>query len=281
MSNIDIKTVEGFGYEWSTFDQSQADQKELNTLFDSYFSLFPWSELDAKKSVGADFGCGSGRWSKFMAPKVGHMHLVDASLEALEVAKTNLAHLNNVSFHHGSIEEFTVADHSLDFAFSLGVLHHLPDTLQAMRDISKKLKEGAPFLVYLYYRFDNQPMWYQGLWRMSDFLRRRISKLPFPLRKLVSFFFAAFIYFPLAKLAKLIEALGLSVKSFPLSFYRNRSFYVMRTDAFDRMSTKLEKRYTRSEIAEMLELSDFEKVEFSSSTPYWCAIARKKKSHVG
>ncbi len=83
------------------------------------------------------------------AERVGHVHLLDASAPALSVAKQNLAGVGNVTFHLGSVSEIPLPDESLDFAYSLGVLHHVPDTLGALQHIASKLKPGAPFLVYL------------------------------------------------------------------------------------------------------------------------------------
>jgi SAM-dependent methyltransferase len=91
-------------------------------------------------SVGLDVGCGSGRWSVMVAPKVGHLHLLDASADALAVARQNLAEATNVSFHLASVGNIPLDDNSLDFAFSLGVLHHVPDTAAAIRAIATKLK---------------------------------------------------------------------------------------------------------------------------------------------
>ena len=44
-SNIDKQTVEGFGDEWERFDQQSLSKKELQEIFDSYFSIFPWNNL--------------------------------------------------------------------------------------------------------------------------------------------------------------------------------------------------------------------------------------------
>jgi hypothetical protein len=52
--------------------------------------------------------------------------------------------------------------------------------------------------------------------------------------------------------------LGLLQRSWPLAFYRRRSFYVMRTDAFDRFCTRLEQRFTRMQITDMLRAADFD-----------------------
>src|SRR5271169_5493447 len=84
MSNLDHAVVEGFGQEWSRFDQSGIAQAELQALFNEYFSVFPWADLPPG-AVGFDLGCGSGRWAQFVAPRVGQLHCIDASSAALEV----------------------------------------------------------------------------------------------------------------------------------------------------------------------------------------------------
>ena len=40
-----------------------------------------------------------------------------------------------------------------------------------LKECIKKLKKNAPFLLYLYYRFDNKPLWYKILWTTLDILR--------------------------------------------------------------------------------------------------------------
>ena len=129
-------------------------------------------------AVGIDVGCGSGRWAQLVAPRVGHLHVLDASAAALEVARENLQGLANISFHHATIDAIPLPDRSLDFAYSLGVLHHIPDTARGIGDIGRKLKPGAPFLVYLYYAFENRPAWFRAIWRASDGMRRIVSRLP-------------------------------------------------------------------------------------------------------
>ena len=50
----------------------------------------------------------------------------------------------------------------------------------------------------------------------------------------------------------------------------------MMTDSLDRFGTKLEKRYTKSEIESMLLKAGFKDIKFSDSPPYWVAIAWKR-----
>ena len=272
--NIDAKTVAGFGDEWQRFDQSALDPEEQQVLFERYFNIFPWSNLPAN-ATGFDMGCGSGRWAAHVAPRVGHLLCIDPSDRALEVARRNLTGLDNCEFVQAGVDAAPVEAGSMDFGYALGVLHHIPDTAAALRSCTDKLKPGAPFLLYLYYAFDNRPAWFRGLWRLSDGLRRLISKLPFGFRSLVAQLIAGLVYFPVARLAAGAERLGLPVENIPLAAYRGSSFYTMRTDALDRFGTRLEQRFTRGEIKQMMAAAGLENITFSAEVPYWCAVGYK------
>jgi ubiquinone/menaquinone biosynthesis C-methylase UbiE len=273
--NLDEATIKGFGEEWQRFDQAKLPDKEKLEIFDNYFKIFPWHLLPVTGGIGMDVGCGSGRWAEVVAPKVQKLYLLDASQNALSVAKNKLKN-PNIEFICKAINDDMFAENSLDFAYSLGVLHHLPDTEDALSAIYKILKPGAPFLVYLYYKFDNRPCYFKLLWRMSEGLRYLISRSPFFVRSLISEVIAYTIYWPLARTALLLEKLGKLPNAWPLSFYRNKSLYTMRTDALDRFGTRLEKRFSKREIEAMLQNVGFEGVVFSDAAPYWCALAFKK-----
>lgn len=272
--NVDTKVVAGFGDEWSRFDQSALSKDELGKMFDNYFNIFPWEKIE-RDAEGFDLGCGSGRWAKVVAPRVGKFHLIDASDDALEVAKRNLRNADNCEFHLASVEEMPLANESCDFGYSLGVLHHVPDTEAGLQTCVSKLKRGAPFLLYLYYRFDNRPRWFRTIWKASDVIRRFVSKMPHSLRFGISQIFAATVYFPLARFALILEKLGFNVENFPLSQYRHNSFYTMRTDALDRFGTRLERRFTKQEMHEMMERTGLENITFSE-TSFWTAVGYKK-----
>src|SRR5262245_32953935 len=253
-TNVDSRVAKGFGQEWSTFrqDETSLSHAQREAIFEGYFRIFPWELLPPGGGIGADIGCGTGRWAMMAASRAAHLHLIDVSPEALAIARENLAGCRNVSFHESSVAEIPLADRSLDFAFSLGVLHHVPDTPSAIDAIAGKLQPGAPFLIYLYYAFDKRPLWYRTVWRASNLARVIVSRLPHRLRIVVSETIAATIYWPLARLAGLLRRFGIKCESLPLAWYADKTFYVMRTDAYDRFCTRLEKRFTRDQIEQML-----------------------------
>jgi SAM-dependent methyltransferase len=276
IENADRPTVEGFGREWSTFTQSDKEfsAEERQRIFDGYFSIFPWQVLPPN-AAGADIGCGSGRWATLVAPRVGTLHAVDASPDALAVARQNLGSLAHVRFHQASVSALPFADGELDFAYSLGVLHHVPDTAAAIRAVATKLKTGSPFLIYLYYALDNRSAPFRAVWMASNAVRMVLSRVPYALQIIATTIIAAAVYWPLARIAGLLERFGAMPRSWPLAFYRRHSFYVMRTDAFDRFCTRLEQRFTRVQIGDMLRAAGFTDIKFSENEPYWVAVAVK------
>ena len=270
MKNKHQNTIDGFGDEWERFDQSGMADSDSSYIFQSYFSIFPWENLP-KNAVGFDLGCGSGRWAKLVAPRVGKLHCIDPSV-AIEVARKNLSLQLNCEFHSAGVDDIPVPDHSMDFGYSLGVLHHIPDTYAALAACVAKLKPNAPFLLYLYYAFDNRPPWFRLIWQMSELIRGLVSRMPHGLRYVMSQIIAVLIYWPLARTAKVAEFFGFNPKNYPLAIYRNRGFYVMRTDALDRFGTRLEQRFSRVEIQQMMEAAGLERIVFSEKMPFWCAV---------
>ena len=274
MKNLDKKTVESFSDQWVRYDQSGMDNNEALRIFNNYFSIFPWKKLK-KSAEGFDMGCGTGRWAQFVAPKVGKLHCIDPS-QSIQVAKKKIKKYKNIKYHNKSLDSSGLKNNSQDFGYLLGVLHYVPDAKAAINSCVKLLKPGAPILLYIYYSLDNRPIWFRYLWNLSNLLRLVISRMPKFINFLICDIIALFIYFPLAKISKFFDNIGFKFENFPLYFYRNLSFYVMRTDSRDRFGTPLEKRYSKKEIYEMMKKAGLEKIKFKNSVPFWTVIGHKK-----
>ena len=272
---LDTEVVKDFGKEWKEFNQRNIDTNELKKLFDKYFRIFPFNKLN-KKSTGFDLGCGSGRWAKFIAPKVKKINCIDPSKLAIRVAKTNLANFKNIEYINKKISNKILKDSSQDFGYCLGVLHHTSETKKGLDFCNRILKKDAPFLIYLYYNFDNRSIFYKLIWKFSNLIRLVVSQLPFKIKKIVTNLIALFVYFPLSKFSYYLDKLGFNTFSIPLSYYKGKSFYTLRTDSLDRFGTKLEKRFSKKEIHNLLLLSGFKDIKFSNKMPFWVAICKKK-----
>ena len=181
----------------------------------------------------------------------------------------------NISYHNASADTVDLPAESQDFGYSLGVLHHVPDTDAAIASCVRLLKPGAPLLLYLYYKLENRPWWFRVIWGASDLIRKLVILLPPRLKHIVTDCIAALVYFPLARGSRIINYLGFNVYNIPLSYYKDNTFYTMRTDARDRFGTPLEKRFSKDEMRESMERSGLERIIFSDSAPFWCAVGFK------
>jgi SAM-dependent methyltransferase len=269
--NLDRGVVEGFGREWSRFDQSRRSEADLRATFESCFRIFPWERLP-ENAAGFDLGCGSGRWARFVAGRVGSLLCIDASREALAVARRNLDCCVNVGFLQASAGSLSLAARTFDFGYSLGVLHHVPSPALGLADAVRLLKPGAPLLLYLYYALDNRPWWYRALWRLSNAGRVGVSALPTGPRHAVSELIALTVYWPLSRTAWVAQRLGLDCRRVPLAAYRDKPLYVLRTDALDRFGTRIEHRFSRDQVVALMESCGLERVSISAHAPYWCAV---------
>jgi SAM-dependent methyltransferase len=267
------KTVESFGDEWQRFRCQ--DPSEFHIASNEYFDVLDFGSLNAGMKA-IDVGCGTGRWSRVLAPHVGIMYGIDPS-SALDVAKENCAALTNFVPVSAVAENLPFDSKSVDFAMSLGVLHHIEDTEKALSEIYRVLRDGGRFLFYFYYNLDNRPIWYKSLFLLSNIVRLFISSLPSTIKNLVCELIAILVYYPLVKIAGFVAFIfgNKIAQNMPLAYYCNKSFYIMRTDCRDRFGTPLEKRYSKKQLQDLLTKAGFSSITFSNSQPYWHGIAIK------
>jgi SAM-dependent methyltransferase len=273
--NIDWETVDSFGSEWEKFHAF--DDTELDLIGADYFDLAD-STILTPASVVLDVGCGSGRWSRYLADRVKFIEAIDPSHSVI-TANLYLKDKENIRVTQASVNNIPFADKQFDFVYSLGVLHHLPDTQQAIGNCIQKLKPGGWLLIYLYYALDNRGILYRILFRISTFFRLIICRLPQPIKKFICDLIAGLIYFPLARFSLLLSrftSLRSFSKSVPLSYYSKTSFHIMRNDALDRFGTPLEKRFKKTEIEQILTNWDLTNIRFSDKAPFWHVIAQRK-----
>lgn len=274
-NNIDEVTVRSFGEEWKAFHQF--DDKELNRIGDEYFDIVT-PEMYGKDKIAADFGCGTGRWTKYFSNKIGTIAAIDPS-EAIFSAAALLEKTDNVQLYKASIDNLPFNDNYFDFGFSLGVLHHIPDTRQAMNACVNKVKPGGYFLVYLYYNFDNRGKLFKFIYWLSNLIRLIVCRLPGKLKRFFCDILAVLLYMPFVGLCRLFRMLGVPEKfrqKIPLQIYEKASFYIIRNDALDRFGTPLEQRFTKKEITAMMEGAGLTDIIFSPYAPYWHAVGKKK-----
>jgi SAM-dependent methyltransferase len=274
----DNNVIRDFGDEWERFNF--LDENKLQSLkeqFDRYMAPLPEELRKQDNLIIADFGAGTGRWSHFLRDFAAKIYVVEPAEKAFKVLTSRFRDDSKVVLLHESVESNQIPEKSLDLAVSLGVLHHIADSQGTIQKVAEKIKPGGTFLGYLYYALENKPFSYRAIWRLSDSIRKVISKLPKKFKLALADFIALTIYLPLATISRILERFGISVDSVPLHHYKDLSFHVMRNDALDRFGTTLEQRFTQTEIVQMLISAGFtqKSIRFSSEEPFWTFSANK------
>ena len=276
--NVDQEVIISFGHEWEVFDYAETETDDaLNAQFLAYSSPIELGQFNSNASVAADFGAGSGRWTSRLLPYFSTVYSLEPSEGASKVLKNKFASEVRVKILQETVGANSIPSKSLDLAMSLGVLHHIPDTGLAIRDISSKIKSGGYFLCYLYYKLENKPFFYRGLFWASNSLRWVISRMPYAMRRLIARLIAGAIYLPLARTSKVLRIRGKDVSNFPLHHYADMPFVMLQNDALDRFGTRLEQRFSKKDIIEMLDIAGFDlsTLTFSEREPFWTFAVQK------
>ena len=276
--NLDQQVIDSFGHEWSAFDYAESETDDaLDSQFLAYCTPIDLTKFNSKSSVAADFGAGSGRWASRLLPHFSLVYALEPSDGANKVLKNKFSKESRMTILQETVGANSIPAGSLDLAMSLGVLHHIPDTGLAIRDLASKIKSGGTFLCYLYYKLENKPVFYRGLFWASNSLRWLISRLPYAMRRLIAKIIAGAVYLPLARTSKLLGNKGKDVSNFPLHHYANMPFVMLQNDALDRFGTRLEQRFSKKEITEMLDNAGFDlsTLKFSDVEPFWTFSIKK------
>ncbi len=276
--NLDQGVIDSFGHEWATFNYGETDTSEaLDAQFRAYCTPLDLDQFDPKNSIAADFGAGSGRWAARLIPYFSLVYALEPSGGASKVLQNKFSDEAKIKVLQETVGANSIPQESLDLAVSLGVLHHIPDTGLAIKDVSLRIKPGGMFLCYLYYNLENKPFFYKLIFKFVNAVRQIISLLPQRIKRIVCSSIAAIIYWPLARFSKLMNKIGMNTSNIPLHHYANMPFVMLANDALDRFGTSLEQRFSKSEIREMLALAGFDTstLRFSELEPFWTFSVKK------
>jgi SAM-dependent methyltransferase len=178
------ETAENFGAQWLAFDH--VAQHHERQFLDWIAPVTPQFICD---KVVLEGGCGKGRHTRLIG-EWGARDVIGIDLsEAVEAAFRNTRDLPNVHIIQADIYRLPLK-RCFDYAFSVGVLHHLPDPRLGFDSLIKHVKPGGAVSAWVYGRENNG--W---IVRFINPLREHItSKLPPRLLYFLSYLPATVLY---------------------------------------------------------------------------------------
>ena len=226
-NDLHQKVIEDFGNEWQSFDQSSLSRSELAGQFKRYFNTEHFAQLKREQVLKIiDFGAGSGRWTSLILEEFPESLItaVEPS-EAVNVLHKRFSKMENVTIEKISFEELEESNielESFDVVYCFGVLHHTSDIKENFRKLVGLAKKNGVIFCYIYYDLEFRPFWYRTIWKLSNYPRSVISRLPFFAKNIICELIALTVYFPIVKIGKLFPK---NIQhNLPLFGYFDRSF---------------------------------------------------------
>jgi SAM-dependent methyltransferase len=166
--------AESFGDEWHRFRTVQVDSANGSRDSAEGFALKTGlGPPDFRGRLILDAGVGAGRYAEVAAGWGAEVVGVDLT-RAVDAAHENLRTWPAAHLVQADIFSLPFRDETFDVAYSIGVLHHTPDTAGAFRCVARTVKKGGQLAIYVYQA--------AGLMRyVSDALRVVTTRLPRPI----------------------------------------------------------------------------------------------------
>jgi SAM-dependent methyltransferase len=143
-------TAANFGWSWQHF--SHHDERYAEQFLGWIAPVRP--DFFAGKLV-LEGGCGKGRHTQ-LAANWGAREVIGIDLsDAVETAFAATRHLPNAHIVQADIYQLPVP-RIFDYAFSVGVLHHLPNPLGGFASLAAKVKAGGHLSAWVYGAENNE-----------------------------------------------------------------------------------------------------------------------------
>src|SRR4030042_2008153 len=243
--NAEDRTIKDFGRQWLRYSDNEGYYGSLELFSDM---LFPFLKPeDLKNCKVAEIGSGAGRIvNMLLEAGASHVIAVEPS-DAFAVLVRNIQNPERVTCLKMTGDQLP-AYGNLDYIFSIGVLHHIPDPKPVVEAVFKALRPGGHFFVWLYGKEGNEP--YLVLIKP---LRALTKHLPhFALATLVWM-----IYYPLVLYIWLCRRFPLPLREYLLSIFEKMSPEKRRLIIYDQFNPAYAKYYTRQEAIKLLEDGGF------------------------
>jgi len=234
------RTIKDFGKQWLRYSDNEGYYGSLELLSDM-LSPFLKPE-DLKNCKVAEIGSGAGRIVNMLLESgVQHVVAVEPS-DAFAVLVRNIRNPERVTCLKITGDRLP-AYGDLDYIFSIGVLHHIPNPKPVVEAAFRALRAGGQFLVWLYGK--------EG----SESYFAFIKPLRIITKHLPHLALAAFVwifYFPTSFYVKLCRRLPLPLRGYMLHVFGKMSPEKQRLIIYDQLNPAYAKYYTISEAENLL-----------------------------
>jgi SAM-dependent methyltransferase len=241
----------------------------LGSLEGLNHTIKPFDLRRLKGKIVMEVGCGSGRILKnLLAFEPKKTIAVEPSV-AIEIAKRNNEDaLTKIEFDNIKAEEINRSD-EIDFCFSIGVIHHIPNADIAVKNIYNALKKDGEFIFWVY-GYDGNEIYLA----VFNNLRRITRVMPDPILR--GFCSVLNLFCSLYIILVKIFPLPLPLKEYMLNGFQKLSWEKRNYVIFDQLNPSYAKYYKKSEVESLMNNAGFSILDIIHKDSYsWNVIAKK------
>lgn len=155
MSTPSERTIQDFGEQWTIYSENTGYYGSAALFADVFGPLVTATALAGCRV--ADIGAGTGRFVNVMLDLgVDHVVAVEPSAAFQMLKKNTSARAESVTYLNKT-GEWIPPGLNLDYAFAIGVVHHIPEPLPVLVATRAALRPGGWFCAWLYGAEGNRP----------------------------------------------------------------------------------------------------------------------------
>ena len=263
------KTVVDFGNQWSKHGEIDTGYWSSDEMFRDHFKDQNPPFENLKDKIVLEVGSGSGRVLQMLDRYYPAKLIGVEPSSGFAVLTNNTVGLKNLTLINASGDEFFVPG-GVDFIFSLGVIHHIPEPDSVIKNISKNLKLNGLFIMWVY-GYENHELYVL----FQKVFRPLLRLLPDQVLNLLSLFLTYFLDFYLY-VSKFVFNSKLPLTKYLNNLFSKCSRKHKKYIIFDQLNPSYAKYYRLEELEELVEYFDFKKVEYYHRHGYsWTVICTK------
>ena len=122
-----------------------------------------FSKEALKQGFALEVGCGYGRFVDVVQRLGGRIVGVDLSTHSIDLAQDFVGLRDNVFLVQADLFALPFARETFDHIYSIGVLHHTPDTKRAFEAVVPYLARGGHIAIWVYHPLEKRS---SNVWRM-------------------------------------------------------------------------------------------------------------------
>jgi SAM-dependent methyltransferase len=259
------QTISDFGSQWTAYRDSDGFYGSTAIFEDMFGPLLAAGELQGARVL--EIGSGTGRIAGILlAMGVAHVVAVEPS-SAFDALRDNMRpHADRVTLVRTTGDRLPLGG-DLDYVFSVGVLHHIPDPDPVVREAYRVLRPGGRIAIWLYGREGNGV--YLAVVRPLRLLTRHL-----PHRALAAL--ARLIDLPLVLYIGLCRRRALPLAAYMRGVMGKLDPAKRRLTVYDQLNPAYARYYRRAEALALLRRAGFESLAIHHRRGYsWSVVGTK------